>query len=1260
MTNYDKLRLHIQNYIKGNGNREITGFLLQDVLLSIVDTLGDDIIKLSGTSCERAHDSELLGGHPASYFAVAADLNEFASVFNDMFYKTEDGQSIGTKYNFFSEKEASANGLNLGNGGAGGGLIKSVLGASDLGRVAHEDNSTTFNAYAIDYIYKRLVNLENNKQDVDLSDYFTKEQTTSAITTALVPYIKTSDADNKYAPLAGFNTLKSDFDKLNKALNDDVSGKINTWNEIVDFLDEYNGSEDLATILSKMTTDINSRVKISDYENLVNTRITPLETKVNGIDARVIGIEKWKPTVDSKLTTITDKVNTNTNNISKILCWFDVDSEGNLFTTYNFYSTKELSANGLNNGSGAGLVSAVLGATSLGATLTNDNSVVFNAYATNEVYKVTQSNASRIGVLESEVGRLETSIGDGKFLPLSGGEMKGDVLLPINTNSDTYGLGFALGNGYYSYLHSKSGVLSLYNASTGKDFTILHSGNVGDYATGGIVGVYRGNNINANEFFNTDWRVRYNCSIGSESTNVPTTSSWQNAILEFGLHANGSTAQFYFSKDKPLYYRSNHLSDWKELAFTDSTVRAANMLANTRGVTYAYASDGANAVFGVKSYDTYIYGNNVYFRYGSSNNKGLILNSSGNVTIGGSDLAGSAYKLFVDGHIGAANAKWLRWTNASGNYLNVIGVDANNIFHVGYELNGSAYKTSIYGNSITMHYGGDRTAGLILNNGGNVGIGTTTDGGNRVVVERSTNTDLSSLAFTRHGNHIGIIPSNWANTRIISTSWEEGLNDYLDIEVPSYTANTALIRMLRNGNVGIGTTDPTHKLDVAGTQRIETTPSASNVALLSINNLGVGHSFRALDISHPNQSTGGSTFPIIFGVSSAKYNKGVLSFYYAGDGRSSNRMSLGLYAADDLLVVRGDGNVGIGTTNPAYKLDVNGEISTTNLIASGYVSFGASVAITDDPLSSIRTSITGNSNNDSRIKPFRWNNGTGLANAFSGYGSSLYWSSRDTHAYINIGYDVSHKEVYVGGGNADKIHWTGKLFHDNNHVIPRTNNSYNFGSSDYKWGDIYSAGNLYLAKSIIRTSAWAVDTDENGNLKFKKASSATSADWSIQDNDGTKRLIVYNNGNATIGGTLGVSGASTFTGKTTHNGGIITASIGNSGNITIAPSASGAKILLNTTNFGLTCTGGALSVGYVGELSGYKFYVRSGNAYIEGNTVVTGSLTIGSHTIESTTEGLKIDGNLFATGEISADALKADTTIINRIADLERRVKALE
>ena len=54
------------------------------------------------------------------------------------------------------------------------------------------------------------------------------------------------------------NTLRSEFDALNNVLNDDVSGKINTWNEVVDFLDEYSGSQNLATILAGINGNIST------------------------------------------------------------------------------------------------------------------------------------------------------------------------------------------------------------------------------------------------------------------------------------------------------------------------------------------------------------------------------------------------------------------------------------------------------------------------------------------------------------------------------------------------------------------------------------------------------------------------------------------------------------------------------------------------------------------------------------------------------------------------------------------------------------------------------------------------------------------------------------------------------------------------------------------------------------------------------------------------------------------------------------------
>lgn len=320
----------------------------------------------------------------------------FMANFKDWFYLTEDGQ-IGTKYDFFSEGEISANGMNAGLGGGGstgGGLITSVLGKSAFGSVASEDNSTTFNAFAIDSLYKRLMALEG--KNVDLSGYYTSAQTDSAIAAALVPYVKTSDADAKYASLSSFNALKGSFDALNSALNDDVSGKINTWNEIVDFLNEYSGSQDLATILSGMNSDIASRLKTSDFEtwkahsfnplvdrvttaernitkntnaiNSINSHmqgvddtITAIQKQTDGINQRVKTLETWRTATDKTITSLSSQVSTNTTNIDtnrrnieRIFSWFSEDADGNVFTTRNFYSTLEVSGNGLTNGTGGG------------------------------------------------------------------------------------------------------------------------------------------------------------------------------------------------------------------------------------------------------------------------------------------------------------------------------------------------------------------------------------------------------------------------------------------------------------------------------------------------------------------------------------------------------------------------------------------------------------------------------------------------------------------------------------------------------------------------------------------------------------------------------------------------------------------------------------------------------------------------------------------------------------------------------------------
>lgn len=82
-----------------------------------------------------------------------------------------------------------------------------------------------------------------------------------------------------YAKASVLAQLRTEFDALESALNDDVSGKINTWNEIVDFLDEYSGSEDLATILAGMNSDIaNVNTIVEGHTSSIGSNASAIST----------------------------------------------------------------------------------------------------------------------------------------------------------------------------------------------------------------------------------------------------------------------------------------------------------------------------------------------------------------------------------------------------------------------------------------------------------------------------------------------------------------------------------------------------------------------------------------------------------------------------------------------------------------------------------------------------------------------------------------------------------------------------------------------------------------------------------------------------------------------------------------------------------------------------------------------------------------------------------------------------------------------
>lgn len=107
-----------------------------------------------------------------------------------------------------------------------------------------------------------------------------------------------------------------------------------------------------------------------------------------------------------------------------------------------------------------------------------------------------------------------------------------------------------------------------------------------------------------------------------------------------------------------------------------------------------------------------------YGNAGSSNNTAMLINSSGNVTIGASDLASTNYKLYVDGS-----------TKIAGTIY-----DVNNIYpnsagekYIGTSTNPFKYMYAEWfgaGTGQTLSFGANNATHIWVNTSGNVGIGT--------------------------------------------------------------------------------------------------------------------------------------------------------------------------------------------------------------------------------------------------------------------------------------------------------------------------------------------------------------------------------------------------------------------------------------------------------------------------------------------------------------------------------------------------------
>ena len=278
--------------------------------------------------------------------------------------------------------------------------------------------------------------------------------------------------------------------------------------------------------------------------------------------------------------------------------------------------------------------------------------------------------------------------------------------------------------------------------------------------------------------------------------------------------------------------------------------------------------------------------------------------------------------------------------------------------------------------------------------GGNVGIGTTSPG---TILHVKGSTDSTEVKIDTNDNALGddaLIKFNgeraqvgWIDAAVTLTDGGGNKDIKLKVNTGSIflqTNNTNRLSVLDGGNVGIGTISPSEKLHVAGYAKADTGFKAGNYTILnesgnetSLSNTAYYPMFfktnnsTRMTISNAGNVGIGTTSPdsllhVAADVSGA--NVGTITIEgrphgFLGDdiatidfhnngtkladirmerGNASNDSQIVISTSDagtlnDALIINEVGNVGIGTTSPGQKLDVNGSINvSSNVFAEGF------------------------------------------------------------------------------------------------------------------------------------------------------------------------------------------------------------------------------------------------------------------------------------------------------------------------------------
>jgi hypothetical protein len=332
---------------------------------------------------------------------------------------------------------------------------------------------------------------------------------------------------------------------------------------------------------------------------------------------------------------------------------------------------------------------------------------------------------------------------------------------------------------------------------------------------------------------------------------------------------------------------------------------------------------------------------------------GTDASDNGTITFGG--FANERMRIDADGNVGIGT------TNPTGKlelfsteldkthirvYADTDVVTQDRIFELS-DVNGSGLLQmgDRFNNDSTTYKIQLNTEGDSFVNGGNVGIGKTDpqykldvgNGGGDVMLRVMNSASTSGkLIFGRSGT------TEIRSHAIESYNSSGSQNNYMKFLVHDgtgdapYETRTEVMTLRGDGNVGIGTTNPSSQLELYGagkdlTFKYDTGITRRSAATRDGYYSGLENSIKRVgdrNIFDGSSFTPDTTHEILFGFSDTYSQYSGLDQYYP----SYNEMRFKLWSPSsstvgsltDVMTLRGDGNVGIGSTSPGALLDLYG------------------------------------------------------------------------------------------------------------------------------------------------------------------------------------------------------------------------------------------------------------------------------------------------------------------------------------------------